>query len=582
MLKKWKLPLLLLVVGLAWCGLATAKNKKKKPEAPVVLEGTILGHNGKPIAVAHAQLFRRFVRGAVKTVRANEKGAFRIEINAKGLYELNLMGIFHKRRSFVLWLKPGMKASFKVQLTTPKYAKTFKDIRIIGNFNKFSRKNAPKMKKRKDGSYVFSYKTKKKTFEYNLLGLFKNRRWIAHGTQASSYKLKKSKVYRSVVFPVDGKVEIVFQPDTLLRSKTKSKVLFATKGVLRINQLLNELTKQRIAWSKAYRKHIKAGKTYKTFHFPWRTFHTKIKNQLSKEKDPLFKQALLLAEVSAIGLGKNYRLRMARTKRLPKLIPADSPVWSISYGAIRGVAYHAKPSYLRKLEKHPNQSIRFYLYVSMFYRHFWRDKSKARLVYLRMKKQFASSKNRRFKKRLEYFKRMLSQKLKVGARVPFFAVSALDKKKTVYTHRSFPGKYRLLVFWATWCGPCKRKLPALHEAYQRYHGKNLEILSLSFDRKPKKVHEYRKRHWVMPWRHGFAKGSFHSRLAKSFEVFGIPAMFLVNPKGRIIAKGSKLRVHFFRILAEHLDEPTLQEMRVTKKSQPRWWKKIFVRTLHKM
>ncbi len=66
-------------------------------------------------------------------------------------------------------------------------------------------------------------------------------------------------------------------------------------------------------------------------------------------------------------------------------------------------------------------------------------------------------------------------------------------------------------------------------------------MSLSFDRKPQNVVEFRKKRWPMPWMNAFVEGGFRSGTAKTFEVAGIPKPVLVGEDGKIIATEAELR-----------------------------------------
>ena len=85
------------------------------------------------------------------------------------------------------------------------------------------------------------------------------------------------------------------------------------------------------------------------------------------------------------------------------------------------------------------------------------------------------------------------------------------------------------------------EMEALHSAYEKYHARNFEIISISFDARPEDVLRYRRGRWTMPWRHAVVEGGLQSAISERFEVGGIPKPILVDAKGRIVAVDEELR-----------------------------------------
>src|SRR5438045_9659203 len=68
-----------------------------------------------------------------------------------------------------------------------------------------------------------------------------------------------------------------------------------------------------------------------------------------------------------------------------------------------------------------------------------------------------------------------------GQKAPSFQAKTVDGK-TINFPDDYKGKVVLLDFWATWCGPCRAELPKVVAAYNQYHDKGFEVVSISLDR----------------------------------------------------------------------------------------------------
>lgn len=97
------------------------------------------------------------------------------------------------------------------------------------------------------------------------------------------------------------------------------------------------------------------------------------------------------------------------------------------------------------------------------------------------------------------------------------------------------GKYILVDFWAPWCGPCKREIPNLKAVYDKYAGKDFDILSIAvWERQPVQVTIDTAAELGMNWSHINNAGSVPTQI---YGVEGIPHLMLIGPDGTILKRG---------------------------------------------
>ena len=121
----------------------------------------------------------------------------------------------------------------------------------------------------------------------------------------------------------------------------------------------------------------------------------------------------------------------------------------------------------------------------------------------------------------------------VGALAPDISLS--DTTGTTVALSSLRGKYVLLDFWASWCGPCRQENPNVVRMYNKFKDKGFAIYSVSLDQA--------KANWTkairndnLTWTHVSDLKFWQSAAAQQYGVQAIPATFLLDKDGKIIAK----------------------------------------------
>lgn len=96
------------------------------------------------------------------------------------------------------------------------------------------------------------------------------------------------------------------------------------------------------------------------------------------------------------------------------------------------------------------------------------------------------------------------------------------------------GKYVMIDFWASWCGPCRQEMPNVVKNYAKYHAKGFEIIGISFDQK---ADAWKKAvaQLGMKWPQLSDLGGWQSAAAGVYGINSIPASILLDGKGKIVA-----------------------------------------------
>jgi len=123
--------------------------------------------------------------------------------------------------------------------------------------------------------------------------------------------------------------------------------------------------------------------------------------------------------------------------------------------------------------------------------------------------------------------------LAIGRPAPDFTLNTPEG--TSLSLSDLKGKYVLIDFWAAWCKPCRVENPNVVSMYQKYGGAQFEILGVSLDRTQEA--------WLsaiqedgLTWKHVSDLQYFNSAAAQLYKINAIPATYLIDPQGNILAK----------------------------------------------
>ncbi len=491
--------------------------KAKQASVPYLV-GKLLGHDGKPMPMAHVTI-------AGKAHAAQSDGAFRIKVAKPGIYAVIFTGVDHGDYTAKLLLE---KEEVDVQILlgtyeAPPEAQELSLVQIRFQDNgETALGEVRAMIKEADGKYRVTVTAKSEEFAYEIRGMAINSGRSMNGSARTAFRYDGDGNYCNVVQAETGPLVIVHDPSKPPPAGVPTTLQFS-KANSRSAALAAIFAPGAASLSAA-------------------TFLA----SMESENDPYLRQARTLAFFAnpmADGVAEDARLvTLARTTL--ETLATSSELWMAAPTSIVAMASVAGPAHAEPVEE------LFHLFLAR------KNKRLASEIALGMLIQAATSNDEvalaRFYGLIQKELRGTqaakvakmfnpARKIRMGKTIPSFLLTNEDGPENL-SNQTFAGKILLIDFWATWCRPCIEELPNLHATYEKFHSSGFEILSINVDDKAGRARFMRRTgKFPMPWSNATLGRGEGDEMKRRFEVEGLPTMILVDGEGKILGTDFAIR-----------------------------------------
>ena len=530
----------ILLFGLLIFGMTSYTNAKIK------VYGKITGYDGKPTMLAHVAKSDDDAFAPLAT--ADAQGNYSLYLDDTGFYSLTFFGTFHLYKEVKFYIPKELnEINIDVQLP-PIVISNPNKVRLIGDFNSFKFDSEAIPFTLKDGKYTATVPNSGDTLRYQLLYELSPKEGLRsfNGSQADFYVKDRGNDFISCILTKEKNVQIMFDSTKYANSAVKALVsskdsltskflnLFVDCGKLRNNFLY-------------YAQQKIVNKSYDSIEIVKLEYVDKYISKIEAESNPLIRALYIYNLWEIASYGGNTKTctdkNLAKySQELIKAFDAKSNIWENYYDLFYIIEAIESPFtnsyYQNVVANHPNPDVRDLALYKLLENTEAEKYKQYRDEYIqKYKTQFPNG--RYIKTALRKYSP--DRAIEIGKTIPDFKLPRLENLKDTLTANDLRGKYTLVDIWGTWCAPCRSEMPYLDSAFNIFKDKNFNIISIAFDRTPETVQKFREGKWKMPWTHAFVTGMYENPIADSFQIIGVPTVFLIDPNGKIIEDDSNLR-----------------------------------------
>ncbi len=261
----------------------------------------------------------------------------------------------------------------------------------------------------------------------------------------------------------------------------------------RFSEIYEEMQDEQSAFAQAVNDYRKAGGDMQQFRYDRSSQIDSLQARIGRETDGLIRQELLLYYLElSMYRGTNYQI-----ETLWEVLNSDStssPIWSLNpplYNYLLMRVGMTGDEYQQHVDEFIRENPSAYARSAILFEAFTRARlenndKKSEEYYKILTTQYADTRYGALAK--QYYSPIM--KVKVGSQVPDFSIPSLGDSSILYTNATFKGKYYMIDFWATWCGPCVMEM--------KYLDKGFDLLSVSLDESAQDVVKFRNGKWPMP------------------------------------------------------------------------------------